>query len=108
MRHNLEAFAGTTRMRILFLWDGLLQEWLVGSRCEKDPTENEFKQRTVESRDRRKKDQALTVWMEPLDPADLKPTLCWTSQLSLFEMGFYYHIHTSSAQHRVWHRAGTL
>lgn len=25
-----------------------------------------------------------------LDPADLQPVLCWTSQLSPFEMGIYH------------------
>lgn len=42
--------------------------------------------------------------MEPLDPADPKPVLWWTFQLSSFEMSFYHHIHTLSAQHRVWYR----
>lgn len=40
----------------------------------------------------RETDQVLPTWMEPADPADLKPVLCWTFQLSPFAMGVQDHM----------------
>lgn len=76
------------------VWKGCNREWI---QTEESSHETE-----------RETDQVLTTWMEPLDPGDLQPVLCWTFQLSPSEVGFFYHTHASSAQHRAWHRVGTL
>lgn len=50
---------------MFFLWDGLLEGWLVGRRCGEDLIESEFKQKKVESwQKERETDHSLAMWME--------------------------------------------
>lgn len=49
MRHNLEAFPGITGMRNALSLGWLTGRMADGSRCGKDLTKSEFKQRKVES-----------------------------------------------------------